>query len=391
MPEPRRRKRRSEDPENDSLWLVLRDLVFLGIKATVVIGAVLWLAELPAAQRLPGATWLPKLSHLPGLNQIPTAAHVFHVKLPPAPVATARPAATAHPVAVLTATPAPATPAAEPTPPAQAVAAPAITPTPAGPLRTGSGGVRHASKAVNGIPVQVVTIDLSDPNVVATVSLAKNAARPNIAGLTVGDEPFQALVKRASAAAVINGTFFSKDAEKRVMGNMVRDGGTIKFSQWEKGGTTFALAAGNVPRMMTDGVDLDPKVWDRSWLAVTAGPRLLRNGVTWCKPTEEGFHDPHVLGSAGRSALGYDAAGHKLLLVSFDANVALNKAAEIMRALGCSEAMNLDGGASRALAVGGQIIVPAGRPLTNVLVVYDKKFPAPSALKRASDAYRPEE
>ena len=251
--------------------------------------------------------------------------------------------------------------------------------------------MRHAARAVNSIPVQVVTVDLLDPRVVGTVSLANNAARPNIAGSTSGDEPFEKMVKRLHAAAVINGTYFSKDDEKRVMGNMVRDGALIKFSQWERGGTTFSLAAGNRPALITGGVDTAPAPWNRSWLAVTAGPRLLRNGVTWCRPEAEAFKDPHVLGEAGRSALGFDRAGKRLHLVSFDANVSLTKAAEVMRAIGCHEAMNLDGGASRSLAVGGRVVVPAGRSLTNVLAFYDRRFPAPRAMTEAFTQFQPDE
>lgn len=36
-----------------------------------------------------------------------------------------------------------------------------------------------------------------------------------------------------------------------------------------------------------------------------------------------------------------------------------------------------------ALAANGKILVPAGRKLTNVIVVYDAKNPAPTDLKQA--------
>jgi exopolysaccharide biosynthesis protein len=49
------------------------------------------------------------------------------------------------------------------------------------------------------------------------------------------------------------------------------------------------------------------------------------------------------------------------MLVNFDNNVALQQEAQVMQAIGCHEAMNLDGGASRALASHGQILAPAGR------------------------------
>jgi hypothetical protein len=54
-----------------------------------------------------------------------------------------------------------------------------------------------------------------------------------------------------------------------------------------------------------------------------------------------------------------------------------------MKAIGCYEAMNLDSGASRALAHNGSILIHAGRPLTNVIIVYDKLHPAPQALVKS--------
>nr|WP_322667231.1 MULTISPECIES: phosphodiester glycosidase family protein [Nostocaceae]MDZ8209522.1 phosphodiester glycosidase family protein [Dendronalium sp. ChiSLP03b]MDZ8211555.1 phosphodiester glycosidase family protein [Nostoc sp. ChiSLP03a] len=60
----------------------------------------------------------------------------------------------------------------------------------------------------------------------------------------------------------------------------------------------------------------------------------------------------------------------------------LQQEAQAMKAIGCHEAINLDGGASKALAANG-ILVPAGRSLTNVIVVYDAKNPAPDNLRQA--------
>jgi hypothetical protein len=262
------------------------------------------------------------------------------------------------------------------------LAGPYDTP-PAAPQARASGhGVRYAARVVSGVPVRVVTVDLRDPDVVVTLRFANDAPVPNAPGDTRGAEPFPSLVRKLRAAAVVNGTFFSKNAECRVMGNMVRNGQLVKFSPWERGGTTFVLDAGNAPRLRTDEDEGDAP-WESAWLALTAGPRLLRDGTSWCRPEDEGFRDPHVLGAAGRSALGFDALGATLTVVSFEAGVTLQREAAVMRALGCHQAMNLDGGASRALAVGGRVIVPAGRPLTNVLAFYDRRHPAPSAMRAA--------
>ncbi len=70
--------------------------------------------------------------------------------------------------------------------------------------------------------------------------------------------------------------------------------------------------------------------------------------------------------------MGYPKSKDKIYLVTFLYGLSLEKEAEMMKKIGCYEAMNLDGGASRALAHNGSIIIKAGRPLTNVLIVYDK-------------------
>jgi len=70
-----------------------------------------------------------------------------------------------------------------------------------------------------------------------------------------------------------------------------------------------------------------------------------------------------------RTAIGFPANRQQLILITFLASLSLQQEAEIMKAIGCVEAMNLDGGASEALAHKGEILVPAGRNLTNVIVV----------------------
>jgi hypothetical protein len=62
--------------------------------------------------------------------------------------------------------------------------------------------------------------------------------------------------------------------------------------------------------------------------------------------------------------------------------------AKLMQGIGCYQAMNLDGGASRSLAHRQQIIIPPGRSLTNVLLVYDVQNPAPMALKESWQSFQ---
>lgn len=235
---------------------------------------------------------------------------------------------------------------------------------------------------VNGISFYQTIIDLTDPKTLITMGLANNANFANTIQKTSGDEEFTNLVARHRAAAIANGTFFAKNAQKTVMGNMVATGRFLKYSQWENFGTTLGLRVGNQPEMVTARVDGKPE-WNQHWFSLTCGPRLLRKGEIWLNPEVEGFKDPAVLGTGARTAIGFTTDGKKLFLVNFDTNLTLHQEAQVMKAIGCYEAMNLDGGASRALAANGKILVPAGRPLTNVIVVYDAKNPAPQTLQQA--------
>jgi exopolysaccharide biosynthesis protein len=235
---------------------------------------------------------------------------------------------------------------------------------------------------INGISFYQTIVDLTDPKTFITIGLANNATFANTIVKTSGDEEFSKLVARYRASVVANGTFFAKTVNKTVMGNMVAGGRFVKYSQWENFGTTLGLRVGNKPEMVTARVDGKPE-WNQHWFSITCGPRLLRKGEIWLKPHVEGFKDPNVLGTGARTAIGFPADGKSLFLVNFDTALTLQQEAQVMKAIGCDEAMNLDGGASKALAANGKILVPAGRPLTNVIVVYDAKNPAPTALQQA--------
>ena len=235
---------------------------------------------------------------------------------------------------------------------------------------------------INGIPFYQTIVDLTDPKTFVTMGLAKNAAFANTIQKTSGDEEFSKLVARYKAAVVANGTFFAKNPQKTVMGNMVAGGKFVKYSRWENFGTTLGLGVGNKPEMVTARVEGKPE-WHKHWFSLTCGPRLLRKGEIWLNPSIEGFKDPNVLGNSARTAIGFTQDGTKLILANFEINLSLPQEAEAMKALGCYEAMNLDGGASRALATKTNIVVPAGRPLTNVIVIYDATNPAPKFLEQA--------
>lgn len=242
--------------------------------------------------------------------------------------------------------------------------------------------VKLEQRSLNGVSAQVAIIDLSDPQTHLAMVLANKSPLANSSQQQFGDEAFSNMVQRSKAALVINGTFFSKDAQKRVMGNMVSGGTFVKYSRWENFGTSFGLLANNQPDMFTiRGGDMAR--WEKHWFSITAGPRLLKNGVVSISADKEGFKDPHVLTTGARNAMGYSRDGKTLYLVSFLTGLSLQREAEAMKALGAWQAMNLDGGASKGLAYKGRIVQAPGRRLTNAIAVYDSTAPATQQIRQS--------
>lgn len=104
--------------------------------------------------------------------------------------------------------------------------------------------------------------------------------------------------------------------------------------------------------------------------AIGAGPTLLRNGLISVDSVGEGFADPKILTHAGaRSAVGLTADGRLLLVAT---NGTIQEVAQLMKSLGCRDAMNLDGGASSGLIFNGTALRTPGRAISNALLVLPK-------------------
>lgn len=145
-----------------------------------------------------------------------------------------------------------------------------------------------------------------------------------------------------------------------------------------------AVAAGNDARL-TLRLNLQTasgRPFDLSQVreAVTGGPRLLTGGAATVRNQEEGFGKAFSTTHHPRSAVGVTADG-KVLLVTVDGRqkgisggIALDDFALLLRNLGCVDAMNLDGGGSTTLAVGGAVVNSpsegAERPDASMLLVY---------------------
>lgn len=221
----------------------------------------------------------------------------------------------------------------------------------------GTRAVIHEQKTVNGCPVNVIKADLKDSRVRVNASVASNGIG--------SDESFGSFIGRTKPVAAINGAFFSK-GDLKPIGDIVIDGQLVHF-----GGMGTGICITEDCRVeFIQAVRARHTDWSNYKTVICCGPKLLADGRVVVDPQGEGFRDPHVLGKANRTAVGL-APGNKLLLVNTKKGVSLREWAGIMKSLGCTEAVNFDGGASMAMYYRGKTISTPGRKLTNVLLVYE--------------------
>lgn len=238
--------------------------------------------------------------------------------------------------------------------------------------------VAYDTRVVLGVPVHTVTVNLNDPHIKVSVATATGFPRAR--------ESFGDFVGRVAPTAAVTGTYFSNSSFYPV-GDIVVDG---RPRIRGRVGTTMGITPYNEVRFAPAprGRYAD---WSAYETVLGAGPRLLLDGEVAVDAGREGFRDPHVLGRAPRTAVG--VTGHnKLLLVAVLRAVTLTELAKTMRAMGCVQAMNLDGGSSSAMYFDGKAMVWPQRPLVNLLVVHEdvpllaRTVPALSAQVRSDRA-----
>ena len=206
-----------------------------------------------------------------------------------------------------------------------------------------------------GVPLRIIRVDLSNPGVHVRVGLAE--------GFPHAAESFSAMLKRMHPIAAINGAYFSKSSLAPI-GDIVSHG----VVRWQgMMGTALAIGAGNkaVIRRVTPSHAED---WAGYRTVMACGPALVLNGRMDVHPLSEGFGDPDIMGSATRMGVGLRADG-TMLLVNTRRAVTFQQWAQVMLALGCHDALNLDAGASLAMYCHGRTIISPGRDLTNLLLI----------------------
>lgn len=116
--------------------------------------------------------------------------------------------------------------------------------------------------------------------------------------------------------------------------------------------------------------------WKKVKHIISGGPYLLKDGEVFVDITAQKLHS--ITGRNPRSAIGY-TADNRLILVAVDgregASVGLTlfELANFMQSIGCTNAINLDGGGSTVMYVKGNIVnnpkVAGGIPLSNAVVL----------------------
>lgn len=228
---------------------------------------------------------------------------------------------------------------------------------------------------IKNASLYVVTTDLNDPEIGVSIRLAAKGIPHS--------ESFQSMVKRSAPIAAVTGTYFDTRSLFPV-GSIVSQGQAIHESAI---GTAVCfirpdrIECVNVAATQVSGYQkrtyevkfVGTKKGDRcDWAGVEcglrAGPRLLSNGQYALNPKREGFRHPGLFGARTRVALGH-TPHNKLLLVAVRTPVTFAKLASIMKALGATEAVALDGGTSSAMYYRGRIVCSPGRALTNIIEI----------------------
>lgn len=221
---------------------------------------------------------------------------------------------------------------------------------------SGSPSVLMVQRRVEGVPVHMVVADLNNPRIRLGVVTARTLGQA---------ESVWKLLAYARPTAAITGTYFSTRT-KFPVGDIVMEGDPIHLGGV---GTALCVTYDNRVRFVR-ATHNRLAAWGEYRLVLGAGPRLLKQGKVHLQPLSEGFRDRGVYGRSIRAAVGV-THHNRLLMVVVTKPVTLHTLAHIMRKLGATDAIALDGGGSASLFYRQKLVVAPKRPLTNLLVLYE--------------------
>lgn len=217
-------------------------------------------------------------------------------------------------------------------------------------------GVSYVKMKAAGVPIHLVDVNLQRDDLVVRPVVVPTGHR----------QKFASMVKKHRPVAAVNGTFFDTTTNITVA-NLVSDGRLLSEGMM---GSNLVFGKDGRVSLLSSSRNLGRyKDWSDVDFAVGGGPTLLTGGEFFMNPASEGFRDPSLFRPRPRSAIGVTEKGH-LRMVVVTQGVSLWKLAHVMKELNCVHAINLDGGTSTGLSVGGKTMVRPGRKLTNMIGIF---------------------
>ena len=121
--------------------------------------------------------------------------------------------------------------------------------------------------------------------------------------------------------------------------------------------------------------DTDSGEWlENVAFAIGSGPWLINNGTISIDYDKDEFYDKKIRSMSGnRGFLGIRKDGK--IMIGYVSRATVPELATYLRQQGAVQAMNMDGNASGAFAVNGKLKWNAGRQLSNVVIVQNRKIP----------------
>jgi len=178
--------------------------------------------------------------------------------------------------------------------------------------------------------------------------------------------PVRKLLQEDDPVAALTGTFFAWENEKPV-GDVILDGELVA-----KGRRGSALAVdwfGKVhifhPRYR-EVVD-----WFPYRFALRGAVRIVQNGKVDPDPRSQHFRDKSIWGRAARTAVGVSGDG-KVILIATRSAVSLSQLGWALVGKGARDAVSLDGGGSTTMYYRGKMVIPSGRRLSNMFVLFER-------------------
>lgn len=177
---------------------------------------------------------------------------------------------------------------------------------------------------------------------------------------------------------------YSPPSPKYGMQVVIQDGKLVKTSfervRIPQNGFVIVGAKKNLDKIVdARKFKLDVKInpeWKNVNHIISGGPYLVKNGDIFVDMTAQKLAS--IGGRNPRTAIGYTRDNHLIMLTAdgregASVGLTLNELANLMKELGCVNAMNLDGGGSTVMYINGKVVnkpaVQGGIPLSHTLMV----------------------